>query len=171
MRRTPMSRGTGFRRAEYTRPPRVPATKGRRVHNGPVALVAAPKTVEYRDRRLLDLARGMPCLLRIAGTCNRDAATSVAAHSNCHAHGKAGARKADDCYSCWACSACHTWLDASGAARAQKDTAFMRAHLDQVLQWRAIAADPRRPDPDRAACRRALEHLNATPVAFLEPLK
>lgn len=127
---------------------------------------AAPKNARKENPRLLALARDMPCLLRIPGVCNGDPKTTVAAHSNWAEHGGKGAhRKADDCYSVWACSACHIdWLDTGPALKSVKQMAFMRAHLDQVGQWRVIATDPSRPDADRCAARWALEQLNATPT-------
>lgn len=123
------------------------------------------KDVRHENRHLLDMAQGMPCLLRVPGVCNRDPDTTVAAHSNWQQHGGKGAhRKADDCYSVFGCSACHTWLDQGGTAtKAEKQLAFLRAHADQVLIWRHIAADPRRPAADRKAAKWALDHLNATP--------
>ena len=126
-------------------------------------VVAIPKTEQYRNRRLLDLAQGMPCLLRVPGICNRDPGTTVAAHSNWACHGKGMARKASDAYSCWSCGACHSWLDQGPAPKATKQMAFMRAHADQVLLWRQIATDPRRAPADRKAAQWALDRLKATP--------
>lgn len=96
--------------------------------------------------------------------------TTVACHSNLGIHGKAGARKADDEYSVWGCSACHTWLDRSSADGLLKELTFMQAHLLQVLEWRQIAEFDGHADADRAAARWALAHLNATPVALESPL-
>lgn len=132
------------------------------------APVAAPKSAAHRNARLREMARGMPCLLRVPGVCTQDRATVVCCHSNLSIHGKAGARKADDHYSVWGCAACHQWLDRGPAAKAQKAAAFMSAHLAQVLEWRAIAFDSRSNPKDRAAAQWALERLNATPVG--EPL-
>jgi hypothetical protein len=110
----------------------------------------------------------LPCLVRLPGVCSFDPETTIAAHSNSSSHGKAGARKANDEYSVWCCFHCHSWLDQGRASAAAKELAFMRAHLTQVCEWRAIAgstaADPR----DRAAAQWALDHLNATPVGGLE---
>lgn len=120
----------------------------------------APKTEAYRDPTLLEMARGRPCLLMIPGLCSHRVDTVVAAHSNLSVHGKGGARKADDCYSCWACAACHVWLDTSKALAAIKEVAFMNGHARQVLAWRLIAMDASEPERFRAAARRALEKLN-----------
>lgn len=124
-----------------------------------------PKTKAQRNAHLRDMARGMPCLLRVPGICTQDRATVVCCHSNLSIHGKAGARKADDHYSVWGCAACHRWLDQGTAPRAQKAAAFMTAHLAQVLEWRAIAFDGSSAPRDRAAAAWALARLNATPGA------
>lgn len=129
-----------------------------------------PKTVQHRNRRLLDLARGMPCLISVADVCNRDADTTVAAHSNWAVHGKAAARKADDQWSCWSCSACHGWLDQGGAPEDEKLAAFMAGHRRQVVAWHRIAADGRARAPDRAAARWALALIAAETPAANEPI-
>ncbi|WP_416406509.1 DUF1364 family protein [Paracidovorax citrulli] len=124
---------------------------------------ARPKTKAKRNAHLRDMARGMPCLLQIAGVCNHDRTTVVCCHSNLSCHGKAGARKADDHYSVWGCAACHRWLDQGTATGECKEAAFMAAHMRQVLEWRAIAFAPDSTPRDRSAAAWALEHLNATP--------
>lgn len=124
---------------------------------------ATPKTIAHRNSHLRDMARDMPCLLQVPGVCSHDSATVVCCHSNLTIHGKSGARKADDHYSVWGCAACHRWLDQGSAPRAQKESAFMAAHLRQVLEWRAIAFDPGSAPRNRAAALWALERLNAIP--------
>ncbi|BEP34319.1 MULTISPECIES: nuclease domain-containing protein [unclassified Variovorax] len=184
MKRTPMSRGTGFKpKSRPARAPveiesacglpgevaeiaRRPAPAVRRgTYAAPAPVAAVPKTPRREIPHLLDMACGKPCLFRVRGICNHDPATTVAAHSNWAEHGgKGGARKADDCYSAWACHACHTWLDSGPADGELKKVTFMFAHLSQVRHWRAIAADPASKPRDRAAVLLALDHLNATPV-------
>jgi len=122
-----------------------------------------PKPQAHRNSHLRDMARGMPCLLQVPGVCCHDRATVVCCHSNLSIHGKAGARKADDHYSVWGCAACHRWLDRGPAPRALKTTAFMQAHLRQVLEWRAIAFDPSSAPRDRNAALWALERLKSIP--------
>jgi hypothetical protein len=123
-----------------------------------------PKTAQHRNRHLLDMARGQQCLLMVPACCNHRTDTTVAAHSNWAIHGKAGARKADDQYSVWSCSSCHTWLDAGRFTKAHKQAVFMAGHLRQVLAWRQIAGDSRAPAADRNAAFWALEQLGALPV-------
>lgn len=131
-------------------------------------LRTAPKAIAHRNSHLLKMAKGKPCLLCVPGVCTQDRATVVCCHSNSSTHGKAGARRADDHYSVWGCFACHSWLDQGKAPAAAKASTFMRAHLVQVLEWRAIAFDTRSAPKDRAAAQWALALLNATPTG--EPL-
>ncbi len=112
-----------------------------------------------RRARVLQLARGMPCLLQVPEVCNRDRTTTVACHSNWSEHGKAGARRADDCYSVWGCSACHAWLDQGGSGAEVKRPIFDTALLRQIEWWERVAADPARPEPDRRAARWAIDQL------------
>lgn len=176
MKRSPMPRGTGFKRPEFASAPRLapdckplaplrPVVRRGTYAAPPVAAEAIPKTPRREIPHLLTMARGKPCLFLLAGICNRNPETTVAAHSNWAQHGgKGGARKADDCYSAWACFACHTWLDSGPTDSEKKRMAFMFAHLSQVNHWRRIAADPTSNPRDRAAAQLALDHLNATPV-------
>lgn len=158
---------SGFARKVYERAPAAPLRRVER--SGVIARISAtvsaiPKTEAKRNPHLLDMARGKPCLLRISDVCNFDHETTVACHSNLGLHGKAGARKADDCYSVWGCSACHEWLDHGRADQVNKQLAFMMAHLAQVCEWRAIASSAAADPKDRAAAQWALDHLNATPL-------
>ena len=125
---------------------------------------ADPKSVEHRCAALLEMARGRPCLLLVPGVCTHRIDQTVACHSNLSIHGKAGARKADDCYSCWGCAACHRWLDQGGEGAALKELTFMGGHSRQVLAWRLVAADRTEPPRFRRAAQRALTYLNATPL-------
>lgn len=160
-----MLKHTGFKRQAVERRP-LPAPQPVRAvapTTFTAAVLSQPKTEQHRNRRLLDLARGMPCLLRVPGVCQGGTETTVAAHSNWAIHGKAGARKADDQYSAWSCMACHGWLDQGRARHAEKVVAFMAGHLRQVEQWRYMATDMGIPISDRKAALWALDLLNATP--------
>jgi hypothetical protein len=166
-------RRTGFKSKVYTPPPAAPL---RRVERSGViaritaAIAAQPKSEPHRNRHLLGMARGQRCLIHAPGVTCASRDTTVACHSNRAEHGKAGARKSDDEYSVWGCFACHSWLDSGRADGDAKAMTFMRAHLDQVAEWRAIAADPGQPARDRAAAQWALDRLNATPVGLESPL-
>lgn len=157
---------SGFAKKEYTRPPRsalqpIAPELAARIHSGPVAASAPiPKTEAQRNPRLLAMARGMPCLLML-DCCNHDSATVVAAHSNQAKHGKAGARKADDQNSVWACSACHQFIDQGPAPKAEKFAAWDEAHERQAHAWELLAASTGTPEADRRAATWALERIHA----------
>lgn len=124
-----------------------------------------PKSVPRRNPNLLSMADGKPCLLLVPSICRGETETTVACHSNLLAHGKGKGRKADDHYTVWGCGTCHRWLDSGRASYEEKENVFMAAHLRQVLAWRQIAADSRKPSKDRAAVLWALGLLNATEIA------
>ncbi len=67
--------------------------------------------MNYRNRHLLDLARGQPCMIRLDGICNNDPATVVSCHSNEAEHGHGKSIKAHDVFCAWGCSACHAEID------------------------------------------------------------
>ena len=163
-----MLRRTGFTRQPVERLPLPAPRPVRAVAKTAIggSVVAQPKTQQHRNRRLLDLAKGKPCLLRVPGVCQGGIETTVAAHSNWAIHGKAGARKADDQYTAWGCMACHQWLDQGPAPRAQKEAVFMAAHHRQVMEWRFMAADTGIPVSDRKAALWALDLLGATPSIY-----
>lgn len=119
---------------------------------------AQPKTEAMRNPALLEMARGRPCLMLIPGHTH-DPQTTVSAHSNWAEHGKAGARKADEPYSAWACVQCHQWLDQGKASAEEKKAVWLAAHRRQVDHWRAIASDPSEPARYRKAAQWALNHL------------
>jgi hypothetical protein len=158
-----MLRRTGFKRRTYHRAPPAPLRRVERsgvISSCASAAAPIPKPEALRNRRLLDLARGMECLLRIPGVCRGGTETTVACHSNWCVHGKAGARKADDCWSCWGCAACHRWLDQGPAPEDQKWSAFMEAMKEQLLRWTGILESASWSDPDRAAAKWAVDHLD-----------
>lgn len=126
---------------------------------GSTSGVELPRSTPLRNRRLLDLAQGRRCLLAVPGVCTNDCRTVVACHSNWYDHGKAGARKADDVFTVWGCSACHRWLDQGRARLTEKRHVFDCAHTNQVFWWTHIAADATEKDADRRAAQWALDHL------------
>lgn len=68
--------------------------------------------MNYRNRKLLDLAYQFPCMLQLPGCEGGD--SGEPAHSNQAKHGKGGAMKAHDCFHVPACRACHVQLDQGG---------------------------------------------------------
>ena len=164
-----MLRRTGFARRAFMPAPRAPLTRGRMASMGPATTTALPKTEAHRCPALLEMARGRTCLLcTLTGQRLCHPESTVAAHSNLAAHGKAGARKADDHYSAWLGDAHHRWLDQGAAPAAQKLEAFMAAHIAQVNHWRRIATDRAEPERFRRAAAWALDRLNATPTFAME---
>lgn len=67
--------------------------------------------MNYRNRKLLDTARGQPCMFEVRGVCCGDPATVVACHSNSAMHGKGTSLKAHDCFIAFGCVNCHDWYD------------------------------------------------------------
>lgn len=155
---------SGFKRLEVVHmPPSVPRRLERPVVMADCSAMSQPmaKPEPQRNDHLLSMARGRPCLLRTR-LCNFDANTTVAAHSNLLAHGKGRGRKADDCYTVWACARCHTWLDSSyDADFSEKEAAFMSGLVAQVDEWKAIADSAASSPKDRAAAKWALQRLQA----------
>lgn len=162
-----MLKRSGFRRLEVVHmPPAPPRPLTRPVNLADCSGMAQPmaKPEPQRNPHLLSMARGRPCLI-LSRLCNQDTSTTVAAHSNLLAHGKGRGRKADDCYSVWACARCHTWLDSSyDADFSDKESAFQAALVAQVDEWKAIADSAASSPKDRAAAQWALVRLNRSPA-------
>lgn len=152
---------TGFKRKVYTPPPVAPLrplTRQVNYDRVPALFKPLPKSEPYRDRALLDMAKGRHCLLQsFDGGHNIE--TTVAAHSNESRHGKGKSRKADDIYSVWACARCHTFFDFAGIPRDEARELFAVAHAKQIRAWKRIAVDPSEPARFRKAAQRALEEL------------
>lgn len=126
--------------------------------------IADPKPEVHRSQALRDMANGRQCLIQFPGVCrNPDTETTVAAHSNWSDHGKAGARKADEPFSVWACYSCHSLLDQGSHLTAEeKRASFEAAHKRQVQEWARIAADPTEKPRFRRAADWALNLLMRT---------
>lgn len=121
---------------------------------------AVPKTEPQRNPALLAMARGQRCLLQVPGVCRPDPTTTVACHSNQSAHGKAGARKADDQWHVYGCAACHRWLDQGPAPAAEKIERFAAAHRWMVAIWLDIVAGVQPSTPrERRTAQWALDRL------------
>jgi hypothetical protein len=60
----------------------------------------------FRNKKLLDIARGQACVM-----CGSQDDTVVAAHSNLLEHGKGRGLKAHDGMHAWLCYVCHTEYD------------------------------------------------------------
>ena len=90
--------------------------------------------MNYRDRRLLDLAHRMEyctlCLRPSPDGCEP-------AHENGAAGGKGMGIKAHDNRHAALCHSCHSWYDQGRAPRAEKQEAWCKAHLRTMDEyWR-----------------------------------
>lgn len=129
--KTPMKRGAPMRRGSALKSSgkRMPARR---------STPRATKTM-YRNRALLNLANGKPCLLQIPDVCIGGTQTTVACHSNQARHGKAGWLKAHDWATAWGCVACHAYIDqnAAGASYDEKvalwEAGFKRTRLSLIV--------------------------------------
>lgn len=155
---------SSFKRLQVVHMPPTPAKRLERpVVLADCSVMQQPqaKPEPQRNAHLLSMARGRPCLLRTR-VCSYDNSTTVAAHSNLLAHGKGRGRKADDCYSVWACARCHAWLDSSYDAEfEEKKTAFMRALMAQTDEWKSISSNKSSNPKDRASANWALSRLRS----------
>ncbi|WLD56901.1 DUF1364 domain-containing protein [Salinispirillum sp. LH 10-3-1] len=86
------------------------------------------------SKKLRNSARGQDCTLNIAGVCNYNPETVVLAHLPDESKGMG--TKADDISACFACSACHDYIDGrAGGKMALQDTEwYMRRAM--VRTWR-----------------------------------
>ena len=68
------------------------------------------KRTPYRNKKILEAARGAPCMLN-GPWCNHDPETTVFAHLNYSWAGKGLGQKSDDFAGFFGCSDCHRWYD------------------------------------------------------------
>lgn len=80
------------------------------------------KHTAYRNRKILDAAKGQPCM-----RCGKEDGTTVAAHSNYQEDGKGMGKKADDLFVAFLCADCHRWMDEGRATYDAKREDFHRA--------------------------------------------
>lgn len=88
--------------------------------------------MNYRNRKLLDLAYQLPCMLQLP--CCEGGDAGEPAHSNQAKHGKGGAMKAHDCFYVPSCRACHRELDQGKTMNRDEkrvvwDEAFLRTYV------------------------------------------
>lgn len=88
--------------------------------------------MNYRNRKYLDLANGMPCMM-----CGIEDGTVVMAHSNSSVHGKGLGIKADDVFTAAICGRCHAAHDFGNAGREEKVETFAKAmHKTWLWLWK-----------------------------------
>ena len=83
----------------------------------------------YRNRKLLDLARGQACVW-----CGCEDGTIVAAHSNLMEHGKGKWLKAHDGMHAWLCYRCHTEYDPGAKMNREEKRDFILAAICKTYQ-------------------------------------
>lgn len=120
--------------------------------------LALPKDDVIRSQKYLRGSKDQPCLFR-GPTCCDDPETTVPAHMNGAAFGKAGAHKAHDIAIVDACFACHSYIDVGhGTNPLMSDADFYRALLVGVVltmvnrakrQIIIVPLDPERLSNDR----------------------
>lgn len=83
--------------------------------------------------KLLKSARGQLCTLQVAGVCNHNAETTVAAHLDSEFKGVA--LKSPDYMAVFACSECHTWLDQHQGTEEERLFYSLRALQRTLKHW------------------------------------
>lgn len=84
--------------------------------------------MNYRNKDLLDAAKGQPCMC-----CGAEDDTIVAAHSNQSRHGKGMSIKAHDCFIAFLCSRCHYRLDQGKELTRQERIEMWQEAHDKTL--------------------------------------
>ena len=83
----------------------------------------------YRNRKLLDLAKGQRCVM-----CGADDWTIVSAHSNLSEHGKGFGIKADDSMVAWLCHRCHSEYDQGSKMNKAQKREFILTAIAKTYQ-------------------------------------
>lgn len=129
-RKKPMAR-SGFKPAVFGAVRATGKPRAKRMKSG------APKMTPIRKS-----AKGEECTLRFP-CCTFDPSTTVWAHSNRLEDGKGMGIKARDEEGCYACHACHSWLDGGYAGhmpRSLVDTYFdlARTESQKILKRKGL---------------------------------
>lgn len=87
--------------------------------------------MSFRSKKLLDAAKGAPCM--ICGSVY----TTVAAHANSVALGKGTGIKVPDYYVAYLCQTCHDLYDGRRGAltKDEKEEMWVTAYLRTVKYW------------------------------------
>lgn len=88
------------------------------------------------SKKLRDSARGQDCTMNVATECNYNPETTVLAHIQIEGGIMGG--KTDDISACFACSACHEWLDQHKGSRLDEIYYTRRAMVRTQRQWVAM---------------------------------
>jgi hypothetical protein len=148
-RKTPMSRGSGFKTpSSGAGVLRVAAVRHKTAKEAKTLKLTKPrKQLKSNGPKMTPIrasAQGQDCTLRFPGICNRNPDTTVWCHSNRLADGKGMGLKAPDEEGCYGCYDCHAWLDggyaASGTSRESVDARFDAAREEsrQILRAKGL---------------------------------
>lgn len=86
----------------------------------------------YRNRRLLDAIRSLPCQFQIPDVCE-GGDCSDPAHSNQQLHGKGKSLKAHDCFVAAGCRACHREIDQGMRLSREDRIYYWRTAYDRTM--------------------------------------
>jgi hypothetical protein len=89
------------------------------------------QSMNYRNKRLLELARQLPCQV-----CGRSDGTVAAAHSNRQMDGKGTGIKANDYRIAAMCAACHFEIDnGNNLSREERQDMWETAHRQTIGEF------------------------------------
>ena len=84
------------------------------------------------DRKLLDVARDAPCMLRLTRTCGRY--PTVCVHSDMLRHGRGVGHKSRAIFAVPGCPDCHAAFTRAALGREGYEETWRRAH-EEYLPW------------------------------------
>jgi len=86
-----------------------------------------------KSKKITDSAKGEDCQVRLAGICNFDRETTVAAHLG----GGGMGVKVDDIFIAYSCSSCHSAIDGQTRGACSREELKL-AHLEGVIRTQRI---------------------------------
>jgi len=89
--------------------------------------------VSYRNRKLLDIAHGAPCMLRL-GVPGCGNYPSVPCHSDMQRHGRGIGHKSHPIFAVAGCPACHAVFTREHLGRAGYEEAWLAA-FERYMVW------------------------------------
>ena len=99
------------------------------------------KEKPYRNKKILDYARGQECQIRLPGVCNENPETVVACHIRQYEFGAGIGIKPDDCCVAYCCSSCHDQLDGRTATKFKADWISGQFYKASIRTMRILFRD------------------------------
>lgn len=96
------------------------------------------KDAPYRNKKILDYAKGQHCQINIHGICNHNNETVVACHIRKHEFGAGVGLKPDDCVIFFACSACHDVCDGRVSHEFDSEWLYSQMHEANTRTMRIL---------------------------------